>query len=430
MMPSLSVSFFPPRFRRMQIRWFLPALVCLLLPVAAHGQVTFNGSPGVNVGSHTVGSATAKSLSFTIGSGMPTTVSSIAVLTTGIAGQDFTRAAGSTCTAKTYYMSTKCVVNVTFKPLDAGLRMGAVVFYSNTGNSGTVLATVPIYGVGTGPLVAFQRFGAQSTIGSGFISPLGVAVDVKHDVFVTDTSRMKVYKVTLSGTQTKVGSGFAVPQSVAVDGAGNVFVTDSYNDAVYKVTPGGVQTTVGTGFDYPFGIAVDGADNIYVSDPFMPAVIKVTPAGVQTQVGSGFNAPTGVAVDAAGNVYVADTYGSAVYKITPSGTQTTVGKGWVTPAGIAVDAAGDIYVTDNGKNNLYEVTPGGNKTVILGGLNNPDEVALDENGNLYFADSFSSKVLKINRSIPPSLSFGPAEVNKTSSDSPGQWWSRISATLR
>ncbi len=114
-------------------------------------------------------------------------------------------------------------------------------------------------------------------------------------------------------------------------------------------------------------------------------------------------------MDAAGNVYVADTYGRVVYKITPSGTQTTVGKGWVTPAGMAVDAAGDIYVTDDGKNDLYEVTPGGEKTVFIRGLNTPDEVALDGDGNLYFADSYSSKVLKIDRSIPPSLSFDLGE---------------------
>ncbi len=130
MIPTLSVSSFPPRFRRMQIRWFLAGLVCLLLPVAAQAQVTFTGS-NVNIGSQAVGSpSAAASLSFTIGSGTPTTVGSIAVLTTGIAGKDFTLAPGSTCTAKTYYTATNCVVNVIFKPLAAGLRMGAVVFYS------------------------------------------------------------------------------------------------------------------------------------------------------------------------------------------------------------------------------------------------------------------------------------------------------------
>lgn len=419
MIPTLPVPFFPPRFRRMQIRWFLPTLACLLLPVAAQAQVSFNGPQNVNVGSQAVGSASAKvSLSFTIGSGTPTTVGSIAVLTTGIAGKDFTLASGSTCTAKTYYTTTKCVVNVTFKPLAAGLRLGAVVFYSNAGNTGTVLATVPVYGVGTGPQVVFARDGAQATVGRNFISPAGVAVDVKGDVFITDLDHMRVYKVTPGGTQTKVGSGFSVPQDVAVDGAGNVFVTDTYADAVYKVTPGGVQTTVGTGFDYPYGIAVDGAGNIYVSDPFLSQVIKVTPAGVQTQVGSGYSEPTGVAVDAAGNVYVADSYAGVVDKITPSGTQTTVGTGLTTPAAVAVDAAGDVYIIDDGTNALYQVTPGGVQTTIMIRLNTPDEVALDGAGNLYIADSYSSKVVKIDRAIPPSLSFDSAKVDTTSKDSP------------
>jgi sugar lactone lactonase YvrE len=404
--------------RQRQLSLLVPALACLLLPIAARAQVTFNGvQPRVNMGSQAVGSPSAtSSLSFTIAAG--TKVSSIEVLTTGIAGRDFAQATGSTCTAMTYTTATNCVVNVSFTPLAAGSRRGAVVFYSGAHKTSTALATVPVFGVGTGPQVVFGPGGAQSSVGSRFISPQGVAVDAAGNVYVTDIGLQEVFKVTPSGTQTAVGSGLGVPEGVAVDGAGNVYITDSQVDAVFKVTPGGVQTMVGSGFDYPVGVAVDGEGNVYVSDPFVDAVFKITPEGPQTMVGSGYNTPAGVAVDAAGNVYVADTFDATVFKVTPGGTQTMVGSGLISPAGVAVDAAGDVYITDSATDTVYEVTPGGTQSAVSSGFDVPNGVAADGSGNLYVADTFNEQVTKLDRADAPSLHFDSTRINSTSTDSP------------
>ena len=264
----LALSFCPLRFRRMQLSLFPRALACLLLPIAAQAQVTFTGAhKSVNIGSQAVGSPSATiPLPFTIDAG--TTVGSIAVLTTGIAGKDFANARGSTCTATTYTTATDCVVNVSFTPryrLAPGC--GGVLFRRQKNQHRT--------GHGArfwgrhGPQVVFGPGGAQTSVGSKFISPEGVAVDASGNVYITDIGLQEVFKVTPSGHQTTVGSGILVPEGVAVDGAGNVYITDSQSAAVFKVTPGGVQTTVGSGWDYPSGIAVDGAGNAYVSDPFI-----------------------------------------------------------------------------------------------------------------------------------------------------------------
>jgi len=409
-------SFCPLRFRRMQLCLSLLTLACLLLPIAARAEVAFTGTHK-NVGSQAVGSSSATvSLPFTIAAG--TTVGSIAVLTTGIAGKDFAQVAGSTCTATTYSTTTNCVVNVNFTPLATGLRLGAVVFYSGATNTGAVLATVPVFGVGTGPQVVFGPGGAQASVGNKFISPEGVAVDAGGNVYVTDIGLQEVFKITPSGTQTTVGTGLEVPAGVAVDGAGNLYITDSQAIAVFKVTPGGKQTTVGSGWDWPSGVAVDGAGNVYVSDPFIDAVYKVTPGGKQTTVGGGYNTPAGVAVDAAGNVYVADTYNATVFKVTPGGTQTMIGNNLVSPAAVAVDAAGNVYITDAGTDTVYEVTPGGAQTVAISGLEVPNGVALDGSGNLYLANTYNEQVLKIDRADAPSLKFDPTKINSTSQDSP------------
>jgi sugar lactone lactonase YvrE len=409
---------FSPRFRSKPLGLFLIALGCLLLPNAAQAQVTFNGvHSNVNMGSQAVGSPSAAvSLRFTIDAG--TKVGSIAVLTTGIAGKDFAQATGSTCTAMTYTTVTHCMVNVSFRPLVTGLRRGAVAFYSGTSKISSALATVPVFGIGTGPQVVFGPGGAQSSVGSKFISPQGVAVDAAGDVYVTDIGLQEVFKISPAGTQTTVGTGLEVPEDVAVDGAGNVYITDSHADAVFKVTPGGVQTMVGSGFSYPVGVAVDGAGDLYVSDPFVPTVFRIAPAGAQTMVGSGYNTPAGVAVDAGGNVYVADTFDATVFKITPNGTQTMIGSGLISPAAVAVDAAGDVYITNSATDTVYEVTPSGNQTTVSTGLDVPNGVTLDGSGNLYVADTFNGQVTKSDRADAPSLQFDPTKINSTSTDSP------------
>jgi len=419
MTTRLAFSFRYSQFRRVKHSWFfVVALCCVLLPIAVPAQVTFTGAHrSVNIGSQAVGSPSATvSLPFTIDAG--TKVGSIAVLTTGIANKDFAQSTGSTCTAMTYSTATKCVVNVRFKPLVAGRRRGAVVFYSGAAKTSTALATVLIFGLGTGPQVVFSPSAAQAKVGGGYISPQGVTVDAAGNVYVTDIGLEEVFKITPSGTQTTVGTGLGVPEDVAVDGAGNVYITDSQADAVFKVTPGGMQSMVGRNFSYPVGVAVDGAGDIYVSDPFVPTVFKITPAGAQTMVGSGYNTPAGVAVDAAGNVYVADTFDATVFKVAPGGKQTMMGSGLISPAAVAVDAAGNVYITDSATDTVYEVTPNGIQSTVSTGFDVPNGVALDGAGNIYVANTFSDHVTKIDRADTPLLEFDPTKINSTSQDSP------------
>jgi sugar lactone lactonase YvrE len=405
-------------FSQLQRMHFHLVVMACLLSVPARAQVTFDGlQPSVNLGSQAVGSRSATvSLPFTIKGS--TKVGNIAVLTTGIAGKDFALAAGSTCIATTYTTITNCMVNIDIKPLAAGLRRGAVVFYSGRSRTSTALATVPVFGVGTGPQVVFSPNAAESSLGSNLISPQGVAVDAAGNVYVADIGLQEVFKITPGGTQTTVGRGLEVPEGVALDGAGNLYIPDSQADAVFKVTPAGVETTVGKGFSYPVAVAVDGAGNVYVSDPFVPTVFRITPTGRQTMVGSGYNTPAGVAVDAAGNVYVADTFDATVFKITRGGTQTMIGSGLVSPASVAVDAAGDVYVTDSATNAVYEITPENVQSIVSSGLDVPNGIALDGSGNLFVADTFSGQLTKIDRADAPSLTFDPTKMGSTSKDSP------------
>lgn len=362
-----------------------------------------------------VGSSSTLALNFTVASG--TTVGSVGILTTGAASVDFTDAGSGTCTAETYSNDTTCVVNVSFAPVATGLRRGAVVLYDSSGNA---LASVPVYGTGTGPQVAYGP-GIQSSVGSGYNVPFAVAVDDAGNTYVGDDGDGAVYKITPGGTQTNVGSGFGRPRAVAVDGVGNVFISDVNTQTISEITPAGVQTQVATGISSQ-GMSLDGAGNLYVASYNPPAVYKLTPGGTQTTVGSGYHQPYDVAVDAAGNAYVVDAGGfppgsANLYEITPNGTRTLLATGFRQPWGVAVDAAGNVYVTDKGAGSLIEVSPTGAKTT-LNSSPDPIGVALDRAGNILVVDAENANVTRIDRGDVPSLSFATTIVGSTSSDSP------------
>jgi sugar lactone lactonase YvrE len=387
----------------------------------------------VNFGNQAVGlSTTTLTLPFTIASGAATSVGSIAVLTTGVAGLDFGDAGGSTCAATAYAATANCVINVKFTPLAPGTRHGAVVFYDALGNA---LATVPVYGYGFGPQVTFQP-GSQATVGGGFNTPIGVAVDAGGNVFVGDTDNNAVKEMAAAGGYTTVktlGSGFNSVRGVAIDGGGNVFVADYGNNAVKEIlAAGGHQTvvTLGSGFSSPSGVAVDGIGNVFVADTGNNAVKEILAAGGYTNIltlGSGFSAPYGIALDGDSNVFVADFGNNAVKEILRVGSYSTV----VTlasiesPAGVAVDVSGNIYVAfqvnlANPSNYpLKEILAAGGYTSVrtLGsGFLVPSGVAVDGNGNVFVADSDNNRIVKMDLADGPSLAFAtPTPAGSTDS---------------
>jgi sugar lactone lactonase YvrE len=341
------------------------------------------------------------------------------VVTQGAPNLDFTLADGSTCTGDVAAGSS-CTVNVTFAPRAPGLCRGAVELADASGN---LLATTLVYGKAQGPAVAFDP-GIQSTVGSGLVEPIGVAVNGAGDVFIADTFNSRVVKVPAGGgAQTTVGSGLNYPRGVAVDGAGDVFISDTLNNRVVEVpADGGAQTEVGSGLIYPIGVAVNGVGDVFIADTLNNRVLKLPAGGgAQMEVGSGLTMPRGVAVDGAGNVFIADTGNNRVVELPAGGrTQTTIAdNGLNSPFAVAVDGAGDLFIADSNNNRVVEVPAGGGAQITVGtGLNNPTGVAVNATGNVFIADAINSRVVNVQRSHPSALSFAATPVGSTSGDSP------------
>jgi sugar lactone lactonase YvrE len=406
-----------------------------------NGSISQIAIGAVNAGTVAVGSTSAtQTLGFTFNGAANTTIQAPKVVTKGATGLDFVDAGTGTCTttngaSNPYVPGSTCTVKVTLNPKYAGPRYGAVELLNT---SGAVLATVLIYGTGSGPQVVFPGSTTITTLGSGFSQPLGVALDGAANVFVGDTANTTVKEIVAAGgytTVTPLGSGFSTPKGVAVDGAGNVFVADSGNNAVKEILAAGGYTTVtplGTGFTFsgPTGVAVDGNGNVYVADNGDSSVYEMSPgcssASCVRTLGSagGFGSAAGVAVDGNGNVYVAGS--GSVKEMTPGCNSgacvTSLGGGFSTPIGLAVDGSGNIYVGDFGTNQVKEMPSGcasSSCVAILGsGFNAPAGVALDGTGNVYIADRGNSLVKKLNLTTPPSLSFATTNMGSQSSDSP------------
>ena len=387
----------------------LALVIISLFAVTAAAQVTYTGSGLLtNFGSQAVGAAgSTVTLNFSVAAS--TNITSVSVLTTGIANKDFADAGGSTCVPNTYAAVTPCTVNVALTPHAPGLRRGAVVINDGSTN----LITLPIYGVGTGPQTVFSP-SASTTLNSTAAAPYLIAGDGLGNVYIADGGG-QVLKVTPTGVVSTVGSGFNEPAGVAVDGAGNVYVADFGANEVYEVTPSGTQTAVAS-VSEAFGIVVDGAGNIYVSDEFDGNVYKIAPGGSKSTFASGFSEALGLAVDSAQNVYVADLINGNITQITPGGSPTVVASGINGPIGIAVDSAGSLYYTDQA-GAIVEV-PAGGSPVTLASAELPVGVIVDGSGNVDYSDLNLAKTYRINRGVAPALSFATTANGSTSTDSP------------
>ncbi len=401
----------------------------LLLSTSAHGQATNLGSAAIGSSS----SATAVTVTLTASA----TLGSVSVVTQGTTGLDFSNAGAGTCATGTGYSSgDSCTVNVTFKPLSAGARFGAVVLLDGTGN---VIGNTYLQGNGSGPQTTFVPGTQSVTPSSGIGDPSGVAADANGNVYIADSDNNRVLKETLSAgsysESTVPTSALSYPYGLVVDGAGSIYIADTFHQRILKETPSAgsyTESTIPTStLNYPYVPGVDGAGNVYIADCGNNRVLKETlSAGAYTESTvptSTLSCPS-IAVDGAGDVYIVNYLApvNSVLKETLSGgtyTESTISTSTMSyPFGIGVDGNGNVYVADTVNNRIVKETAVSGSytetTVPSSGLLFPAAVAADGSGNVYVADQANNRVVKEDLADPPSLSFATTAEGSTSSDSP------------
>ncbi len=400
-----------------------------------------------NFGAVNVGSSTTANVTVTVPAAA--TLGSIEVATQGATGLDFTNGGGGSCDAGTNYNAGQsCTVNVTFKPVYAGERYGAVLLLDG---SGDVIASVPLEGNGVGPQAAF---GAGAAIafapmanGVAFNDPFDATVDGRGNLYITDQNNSRVVELPAGNGAPVVmdpivgGAGLVHPGGVAVDGAGNLYISDLDRNIVVEVSANGGAATVinpmvnGIGLHYPCGMVIDGAGDLYIADVDNGRVVEV-PAGGGAAVaidplvsGEKLSYPVTLALDSAGDLFIADLFANRVVEIAANGGTATAidpsvnGESLHFPYGVAVDAAGDLFIAD-ANNRVVEVpADGGAATAITPAANgealsDPIGIGLDAAGDLFIADSLNNRVVEVVRGQPPAINFAATATGTVSSDSP------------
>lgn len=361
-----------------------------------------------------------------------TTLQAPIVVTQGAAGSDFADAGTGSCTtaagtSHAYAPGDICTLDLTLTPAQSGLDLGAAELKDSSGN---LLATIPLFGIGTGPQIVFNP-GVQTTKGSGFKAPAGLADDQAGTIYVADSGNNQI-QVIGNGSTIAI-SGFSSPEGVALDGAGNIFIADTGNNAVKEIVAAtGATHSLGGGFTFsgPRGVSIDRAGNLYVADTGNGAVQELSAAaGYSTvlTIRSGLSSPSAIAVDYLGDVFVIDTSSSPVREIvaadgavSPLSPVQAVGSGWSVPAAIACDRLGNLYVADAGQ--ALELprngTTFGSPQLLASGLASPAGIAVDSRGNVNISSASTNEVLQLQLSTPPSFTFATTVIGHSSTDSP------------
>ena len=216
--------------------------------------------------------------------------------------------------------------------------------------SGTLSASIPggLYDL---RIIASERVTSGSR---GLKSVIWFTTDLATLISISGPS-------VFSSNQTTIGSGFDNPWGVAVDTSGQVFVADTYNNRIVSMNADGSnQTTIGSGFNYPCGVAVDTSGHVVVADTDNSRIVSMNADGSnETAIGSGFNYPSGVAVDTSGQVFVGDANNNRIVSMDADGSnQTTIGSGFDNPWGVAVDTSHHVFVGDTNNNQIVSMNAG------------------------------------------------------------------------
>lgn len=258
------------------------------------------------------------------------------------------------------------------------------------------------------------------------IKPYGVAV-YNNTVYVTDTILGRLLVFDKPGKSFRLigneGAGrLDKPIGVAVDLKGGIYVTDAHQSRVIVYdSKGHYQTAMGgpKRLTRPTGITINPVNgNVYVvntgtldSDHHAISVFSSTGSHLFDigKRGSGkgqFNFPTNICSDAKGRIYVVDTGNFRVQIFDQKGKYLdsfgAAGTGlgsFARPKGVAVDSEGHIYVIDSAFNNIQVFDQDKRLLLFAGTMGKgagefwlPAGMWIDNNDRIYIADQYNRRI--------------------------------------
>lgn len=169
-----------------------------------------------------------------------------------------------------------------------------------------------------------------------FLGGYAVSDTENHAVrLVTDASVQTVNGRSSDLEEGDLGVTFDLPTGLATDDAGNLYVADTGRGAIYRISKEGIVDTYVDGLNAPMGICYANG-LLYVAETGEHRVISVKDGKVSVVAGTGeegdadgpaatatFSSPKGVAVTKDGVVFIADTVNGTVRRV-KNGTVDTI----------------------------------------------------------------------------------------------------------
>jgi sugar lactone lactonase YvrE len=279
-------------------------------------------------------------------------------------------------------------------PFGIAIAPDGTIYISDAGDSNRIRKLTREGGLVT---LAGESEGFADGSQSSFNTPSGLAIGVDGNIYVADTGNNRVRMITPEGVvSTVAGNGkagyvdgpasssqFDGPLGVAVDVKNNIYVADTYNDRIRKISVDGQVTTLaGSGrpgdadgdaasarFDTPSGIVVSPDQTVIVADTGNNKLRKIAPTGQVTTLPVAFESdstrtylrsPLGLALTHDGFLYVTEFERGTIVQVAPSGKACVLAgsdpgyaDGFAVdarfnhPAGLAIDPRnGDLVVAD------------------------------------------------------------------------------------
>lgn len=252
-------------------------------------------------------------------------------------------------------------------------------------------------------------------------TPCGVLVDKARRLYVADPGARVVHCTDMArGRYSAIGregaSILRTPMGLALDDRGRVYITDSSQGMVFRYDPEGnvLKPLLSARLGRPTGIAFHPQNHLlYVVDTLAGQVVAVDQDGVERKRlgsrGEGamqFNRPTDITINARGEILVLDALNFRISVLTPEGQLVrqfgepgdAVGY-FSRPKGIAVDGSGNIYVGDSQRDMIQVFDESGSLISVLGknGIGRgrfwmPSGIFIDGRDYIFVADTFNKRV--------------------------------------
>ena len=246
----------------------------------------------------------------------------------------------------------------------------------------------------TSHIDVYSASGASlSLISTNLITPSGIAIDSKGDVFVGDSTNNTVTEFSNAGVYIKtITTDLTDLSGITVDNNGNLDISDnnSGNIEQYSINTGIQNWAKPINNDSPAylldNMITDNHGNIFVFTYSQLSEYSVTGSLLHTYTDN-LTSPTGLAIDNKGNLYVSDAQNGIVEFQNTSLSSTILTNTYAQGAtSVCVDSNANVYAAYNDGSIIeYSATGVLLNTLVASSLANAPATAMavDSNGNLF-----------------------------------------------